>query len=237
MTYVFGCGVALEVGLDGLVLLVELGQVGNKVLDDVGVRKRVDASLLLLISGNAACPYPLVHAIVANRSGYPHTQARQRVDTINVHCAATANTLSAASPESEGRVHLVLDPDKRIQHHGSGLVQVEGVGLHLGLGRGLIGIPAVDVESLSERLLAHCGLLDCGGLGLGDWWAGGGHGLGGGRNGLALGVLDRGGHAAAEHLLGREGRRKAPCGKTEGHVAVVWVEWRVCRAVRGGGSL
>jgi hypothetical protein len=64
-TYVFGCSVALEVRLDGLVLLVELGQVGYEVLDDVGVRKRVDARLLLLLSGNAACPYMLVHAVVA----------------------------------------------------------------------------------------------------------------------------------------------------------------------------
>jgi hypothetical protein len=56
VTYIFGCGVALEVWLDGLVLLVELGQVGHKVLDNVGVRKRVDAGFLFLFSGNAACP-------------------------------------------------------------------------------------------------------------------------------------------------------------------------------------
>ena len=55
-TYVFGCRVALEVRLNRLVLLVELGQVGHEVLDDVGVRKRVDARLLLLLSGNTACP-------------------------------------------------------------------------------------------------------------------------------------------------------------------------------------
>ena len=154
-TYVFWCGVALEVRLDRLVLLVELGQIRDKVLDDVGVRKRVDARLLLLISGDTACPFMLVQANVAICPLFPLTQTRQRVDTINVHCAATANALSAASPESEGRVHLVLDPDKRVQHHGSGLVQVEGVGLHLGLGRGLIGVPAVDVEGLGQGLLVH----------------------------------------------------------------------------------
>ena len=55
-THVFGCGVALEVRLDRLVLLVELGQIRDKVLDDVGVRKRVDARLLLLISGDTAYP-------------------------------------------------------------------------------------------------------------------------------------------------------------------------------------
>lgn len=155
VTHVFGCGVALEVRLDRLVLLVELGQIRDKVLDDVGVRKRVDAGLLLLISGDTACPCMLVPANVAICPVSPLTQTRQRVDTINVHCAATANTLSAASPESESRVHLVLDPDKRIQHHGSGLVQVESVGLHLGLGRGLIGVPAVDVEGLGQGLLVQ----------------------------------------------------------------------------------
>ena len=65
VTHVFGCGVALEVGLDRLVLLVELGQIRDKVLDDVGVRKRVDARLLLLISGDTACPFMLVLANVA----------------------------------------------------------------------------------------------------------------------------------------------------------------------------
>jgi hypothetical protein len=65
VTHVFGCGIALEVRLDRLVLLVELGQIRDKVLDDVGVRKRVDARLLLLISGDTACPYVLVLANVA----------------------------------------------------------------------------------------------------------------------------------------------------------------------------
>jgi len=47
-------GVALEVGLDGFVLLVELGQVGHEVLDNVGVRERVDAGLLLGVNWDAA---------------------------------------------------------------------------------------------------------------------------------------------------------------------------------------
>lgn len=51
-----GCGgVALEIGLDGLVLLVELGQVGDEVLDDVGVGEGVDARLLCGLGGDAAC--------------------------------------------------------------------------------------------------------------------------------------------------------------------------------------
>lgn len=44
----------LEVRLDGLVLLVEEGQVRDDVLDDVGVGKRVDLGFLLGVGGNAA---------------------------------------------------------------------------------------------------------------------------------------------------------------------------------------
>lgn len=171
---------------------------------------------------------------------YPHTQARQRVDTVNVHRAATADTLSAAPPKCEGGVHLVLDPDKRVQHHGSGLVQVEGVGLHLGLARGLVGVPSVDVEGLLQRLGLERGLLDGSGLGGGSGRARGRGGLGDGGNGLALGVLDGGGHGAAEDL-GREARRKAPRSETKGHgvwFGGVWEEWRVCcggMGIRGDG--
>lgn len=52
---VFGLGLALEVGLDGFVLFVELGQVGDEVLDDVGVGEGVDAALLGCVCGDAAC--------------------------------------------------------------------------------------------------------------------------------------------------------------------------------------
>lgn len=37
VTYIFGLGFALEVWLDGFVLLVELGQVGDEIFDDVSV--------------------------------------------------------------------------------------------------------------------------------------------------------------------------------------------------------
>lgn len=41
-TYVGGGGVALQVRLDRLVLLVEMRQIRDEVLDDVGVGKGVD---------------------------------------------------------------------------------------------------------------------------------------------------------------------------------------------------
>jgi hypothetical protein len=38
-------GVALEVGLDRLILFIEVGEIGDKVFDHVGVRKGIDAGL------------------------------------------------------------------------------------------------------------------------------------------------------------------------------------------------
>jgi hypothetical protein len=89
-----------------------------------------------------------------------HTQAGKSVDTVNVHCAGTADTLSAGSAESKSRVQLVLDSDQSVQHHGAGLVEVEGVALHLGLVAGLVGVPSVDVEGLDLAVGVLEGLLD-----------------------------------------------------------------------------
>lgn len=46
VTHVWRGRVALQVRFDGLVLFVELGQVGNEILDHVGVGQRIDAGLL-----------------------------------------------------------------------------------------------------------------------------------------------------------------------------------------------
>jgi hypothetical protein len=53
-TYVWRGGVALEVRLDGAVLLVEEGHVGYEVLHHVHVRKWVDARFLGSVCGDAA---------------------------------------------------------------------------------------------------------------------------------------------------------------------------------------
>ena len=53
-----GGRVALEVGLDGFVLLVELGQVGDEVFDDVGMGEGVDAGSVAGFGGDAACVSP-----------------------------------------------------------------------------------------------------------------------------------------------------------------------------------
>jgi len=53
-TYVWCWAAALEVRFDRFVLLVELGEVWDEVLDNVGVRKRVDAGFLRRVGGDAA---------------------------------------------------------------------------------------------------------------------------------------------------------------------------------------
>lgn len=100
--------------------------------------------------------FTLIHA--------SHTQARKGVLSVDVHCAAAADTLSATPPEGQGRIQLVLDADNGIQNHRSRLVQVQSVGLHLGLLGRVFGVPAVDLEVL------HLG------LGLGGRLADGSHG-------------------------------------------------------------
>jgi hypothetical protein len=81
-------GGVLQVRLDGLVLLVEVGQVGHDVLDDVGVRERVDLGFLLGVGGDSACISGNAISIqlqtsderhagtVAGGEGYIHKQAR-----------------------------------------------------------------------------------------------------------------------------------------------------------------
>lgn len=134
VAYIFSRGVALQVGLNGLVLLVKVRQVRYQVLDDVGVRQGVDLDIGRGLGGDSA-------------------QASQGVLAVDVHGTAAADALSATPSEGQGRVLLVLDLDQGIQDHGARLVEVNGVGLKLGLlGRG-IGIPSVDLERLDLGLL------------------------------------------------------------------------------------
>lgn len=139
------------------------------------------------------------------------TQACQCVYAINIHRTASTDALSATPSEGQGRVNLVLDPDQCVQHHWARLVQVEGIRLHLGLARRLVWVPSIDIERLDSRVLVGLRLLCGAGLVCSNWGARWRSGLGSGGDGL-LGVLDGGGHAAAEDL-----RRKAPRCQSESH--------------------
>lgn len=44
----------LEVWLDGFVLLVKVGKIRDDILDDVGVRERIDLCLLFCVDGDSA---------------------------------------------------------------------------------------------------------------------------------------------------------------------------------------
>lgn len=93
-----------------------------------------------------------------------HTQASQRVHPVDVHGAATADTLSATPAESQGGVQLVLDADQGVENHGSGLVQVELVSLHARLLGRLVGIPPVNLEGLDARIGTALGVGFDGGI-------------------------------------------------------------------------
>jgi hypothetical protein len=74
---------ALQVGLDRLVLLVEEGEIGHQVLDDVGVRQRVDLGRLggvgvdaAFCSSNHATVSPRPPAAAAACGRYIHKQAK-----------------------------------------------------------------------------------------------------------------------------------------------------------------
>lgn len=180
-------------------MLVEQRHVRHEVLDDIHVGKRVDARLLGSVGGDTA-------------------QASQGVHTVDVHGTASANTLTATPPEGKSRVDLVLDTDERIQHHRSGLVQVQRVRLHLGLRRWLVRVPSVDVEGLCLCILAGLGLLLGRCLALGDglagWiWDDALSGLG---DGIAGGRVGDGGKTARENS------------RAEGYVKVVSrAQWRI----------
>lgn len=132
--YILSGGITLQIRLDGLVLLVEVSQVGDQILDDVGVRQRVDLDIRGRFGGDSA-------------------QACQGVLAVDVHGAASTDTLSATPSEGQRRILLVLDLDQGIQDHGTGLVEIDVVGLKPGLlGRG-IRVPSVDGEGLDPGLL------------------------------------------------------------------------------------
>lgn len=130
---VSGLVLSLQPRLDGLVLLVEVGQVRDKVSHHVHVGQGVDLKVSLVGLVNL-------------------TKTSQSVSTANVHSTRTTDTFSARSSESKGRVLLVLDLDQSVQNHGSACVEVNLVGLKGGFNLGGVGVPTVDLELLDVGL-------------------------------------------------------------------------------------
>lgn len=95
-------------------MLVEVGEIRNDVFDNVGVWERIDFGFVLGICWDAAC---VIWTLVClsdcstTRGQSILTQASQSIRSIDVHSAASTNTLSTTSSKSQGRIHLILDPD------------------------------------------------------------------------------------------------------------------------------
>jgi len=132
----------LKVRLDGFVLLIELGKIGNNVFYDIGVGEWVNFGFCLGVGWNA-------------------TQTSQSINTINIHRATSTDSLPTTPSESQSRINFILDANQSIQHHRTRLLQIESVGLHSWLGSRLIWVPAVDVEGLDLSFWVFGRLLDC----------------------------------------------------------------------------
>jgi len=118
---------ALEPRLDGLVLVVEVCEIWNKVLDDIRVWQGLDLDRL--------------------RIRLDVQQACQTVLSVDVHGTGAADTFTARAAEGESWVNFILDFDERIQDHWSACGQVDVVFLQEWLLSGVRIVP-VDRELL-----------------------------------------------------------------------------------------
>jgi len=120
--------VSLQPGLNAPVLFIEVVHVRDEILDNIHVRKRVDLGGLVV--------------------GLDLGQAGKGVHASNVHGARATDAFPAGPSEGQGGVHLVLDLDQSVQDHGTTVVQVNLVVLHLGLGPGVLGVIPVNCKGL-----------------------------------------------------------------------------------------
>lgn len=139
-----GRSLSLQERLNGAVLLVELGKVWHKVLDNVHVGQRVNLGVVCL---------------------FDSAETGECVDAVNVHGTRATDALTTRSSEGEGGVDFVLDLDERVKYHGTGLVEVKVVRLQLGLFRWCVWVPAVDLEGLHVLGLARRGTVVASGCG------------------------------------------------------------------------
>mmetsp|Transcript_109657 Transcript_109657/g.224062 ORF Transcript_109657/g.224062 Transcript_109657/m.224062 type:complete len:249 (+) Transcript_109657:334-1080(+) len=120
----------LQPRLNGLVLVVEVCQVGNEILNHVRVGQGLDLDGLL--------------------AGLDVEKASEAILSADVHGARAADALPAGPPERQRGVHLVLDLDEGIENHGAASFQVDGVLLEPRLGH-RVRIVSVDAELLWRR--------------------------------------------------------------------------------------
>jgi hypothetical protein len=124
----------LKIGLNWLVLSVEVRHIDHEILKDEHEHERRDCWLLCIFLVNRA-------------------NACQMVTAINIHCTWATNALSAAATERKGGINFVLDFNQSIEEHGSALVRIDVVADILGAVSGVIRVSAIDVEALHRLLL------------------------------------------------------------------------------------
>ncbi len=125
--------VGLEERLDGTVLLVELGQVRNKILDDVHVREGVDLGVVGLVDSAKTSKGVDTVMFMAQEPQIPSRQERRKVRVGSISFLILIKASSTI-----GR-----------------LVEIKSVGLKTRLLGRLVGVPAVDLELLQVLGLAR----------------------------------------------------------------------------------
>lgn len=126
--------VGFQPGFYGRILGVDMVQVGDEILDDGHVRQRRYFDIALAFG---------------DRLG-----ACEGVRAVYIHGAGTADPLPAGTAQGQGRVDLVLDIEKRVEHHRAAFVEIDGDVVHAGvfglpLLVTIIGAPAVEAEGLA----------------------------------------------------------------------------------------
>jgi len=119
----------LQPGFNRTVLLIEIPHVRHQVFDDVHVREGVDFG-----------GFGSVLLVNVRETG-------QRVLSVNVHGAGSANSLATGTTKGECGILLVFDFDESVQNHGSAFVQIDGIGGEIRL-LILFRIPSVHFEIL-----------------------------------------------------------------------------------------
>ncbi len=112
--------------LDGRILSVKMGEVGNQVLDDLQMRQRIDFH---------------VTAYVLDALG-----ACQRVCPVDVHRAGPTHAFAAGPTKCQRLVDLVFDVDESIEHHwpAGGSINLVGVDPRILV---IVWAPAIDAKA------------------------------------------------------------------------------------------
>ena len=87
-----------------------------------GVGWDAACSFMTISIGSITAGVFQLYVMSRQRRERERTQTSKGIDPVNIHSAATTNSLPATPPERQGGINFVLNPDQRVQHHGSSLV-------------------------------------------------------------------------------------------------------------------